>query len=84
MQPPFTKQHIIALRSLLDAALEDRCEQVVGLLIPNIEAVDINLSHRLDDLAQDVALGLGELQGQIELLEQHVSAIREQVNSLFR
>ena len=71
-----------ALDSRLDSVSELTSEQTAQLLIPVMESVDINLSHQIEDLSHDTALGFSEVHGKIEYLRAEISEIKRLINSL--
>ena len=59
-------------------------EQLLGHIMPAIENIEISLSNKLEDLANDTALGFTEIHGKVEFLRSEIQEIKQILNSLFR
>jgi hypothetical protein len=70
------------LHMVLAQANEVQADQLTALLVPSIEAVEIGLSHQIDDLARDTAMGFAEVHGKIEFLRGEIMEIKQLLNGL--
>jgi hypothetical protein len=78
--PPLDSE---SLQQLLAMAHETQNDQIAGVLLPAVEKVEIGLSHQIDDLARDTAMGFAELHGKIEYLRSEILDIKQLLNGLF-
>ena len=70
-------------KTVNQAALQ-QTENLVSHVIPAIENVEVSLSNKLEDLANDTALGFTEIHGIVEFLRGEINELKQILNSLFR
>jgi hypothetical protein len=79
-QPPLDSESI---QQLLALAHEAQNDQLASVLLPAVEMVETGLSHQIDDLARDTAMGFAEVHGKIEYLRSEILDIKQLLNGLF-
>ena len=84
MQAVLSPTDLSHIRETLDASSEIQVEQVAGLLMPALEAAELNLSHQIEDLARDAGMGFNEVDAKIEYLRCEINEIKQSLNSLLR
>ena len=78
-----TTTDINRIRQNIVEAQEDQVEQIIGYVIPAIEAADITLSHQIDDLCQDAAMGFAEVHSKLDELRQELTEVKQRLNNLY-
>lgn len=71
-----------SFQQLLALAHESQNDQLIGLLLPAVEAVEIGLSHQIDDLSRDTAMGFAEVHGKVEYLRGEILELKQLLNGL--
>jgi hypothetical protein len=84
MKQLLTPDDIKIMTHSVEVVCENQTELIGGLLMPAIESVDISLSHQVEDLAGDTALGFAEVHSKIDFLRSEIAELKHVLNSLFR